>query len=116
MVEILGCTLRIPLYFQLSFCAWIQTKDTFNYGSLLSYATQQTDNSFTFTDYNGFVLYINGENRITDIKIIDSIWHFICGEFKNSIKNSKVSKDYLFFGQCPGKVMQVSLKFTWMVN
>lgn len=67
---------RISL--QLSFCAWIQTKDTFNYGSLLSYATPELDNAFTFTDYNGFVLYINGNNTITDIKIIDDVWHFIC--------------------------------------
>lgn len=31
-------------------------------------------------DYNGFVLYVNGVNVISDIKIIDNIWHFLCGE------------------------------------
>lgn len=65
---------------EISFCSWIQTNDHFNYGSLISYATQEIDNAFTFTDYNGFVLYINGENVITDIKIIDNVWHFLCGK------------------------------------
>lgn len=65
---------------EISFCAWIQTNDHFNYGSLISYATKDNDNVFTFTDYNGFVLYINGANVITDIKIIDDVWHFLCGE------------------------------------
>ncbi|CRL07619.1 CLUMA_CG020584, isoform A [Clunio marinus] len=63
---------------ELSFCSWIQTNDQFNYGSLISYASKDIDNAFTFTDYNGFVLYINGENIITDIKIIDDVWHFLC--------------------------------------
>lgn len=39
----------------------------------------EQDNVFTFTDYNGFVLYLNGANVITDIKIIDDVWHFVCG-------------------------------------
>lgn len=67
---------------EISFCAWIQTNDHFNYGSIISYANKDSDNAFTFTDYNGFVLYINGENVITDIKIIDDIWHFLCGKKK----------------------------------
>lgn len=66
----------------LSFCSWIQTDDHFNYGSIISYANLFSDNAFTFTDYNGFVLYINGVNVFTDIKIIDNIWHFLCGKFK----------------------------------
>lgn len=67
---------------EISFCSWIQTNDHFNYGSLISYANQENDNAFTFTDYNGFVLYVNGENVISDIKIIDDIWHFVCGKHK----------------------------------
>jgi sushi, von Willebrand factor type A, EGF and pentraxin domain-containing protein 1 len=66
---------------EISFCAWIQTNDHFNYGSIISYANKDSDNAFTFTDYNGFVLYVNGDNVITDIKIIDDIWHFLCGKF-----------------------------------
>ncbi|KAL7020531.1 hypothetical protein ACKWTF_011569 [Chironomus riparius] len=63
---------------EISFCSWIQTNDQFNYGSIISYANKEHDNAFTFTDYNGLVLYINGVNVITDIKIIDNIWHFLC--------------------------------------
>lgn len=65
---------------EISFCSWIQTNDQFNYGSIISYANKEHDNAFTFTDYNGLVLYINGHNVITDIKIIDNIWHFLCGK------------------------------------
>lgn len=70
----------------ISFCSWIQTNDQFNYGSIISYANSQHDNAFTFTDYNGFVLYINGVNVITDIKIIDNIWHFLCGKIGKIFK------------------------------
>lgn len=63
---------------EISFCVWLQTNDTLNYGVILSYATPSSDNMFTFTDYNGFVLYVNGANVITDIKINDGLWHFIC--------------------------------------
>ena len=65
---------------EISICCWVQTNDHFNYGSIISYANKDSDNAFTFTDYNGFVLYVNGENVITDIKIIDDVWHFLCGE------------------------------------
>lgn len=81
---------------EISFCSWIHTNDHFNYGSLISYANQINDNAFTFTDYNGFVLYVNGENVITDIKIVDNIWHFICGKIalitmKNCVTNFNLS-------------------------
>lgn len=32
----------------------MQTVDSFNYGTLLSYATAVTDNAFTLTDYTGW--------------------------------------------------------------
>lgn len=38
---------------EISFCTWIQTNDSFNYGTILSYATEKSDNMFTLTDYNG---------------------------------------------------------------
>lgn len=41
------------LSLQISFCTWIQTNDSFNYGTILSYATESSDNMFTLTDYNG---------------------------------------------------------------
>lgn len=38
---------------QISVCVWIQTSDADNYGTVLSYATADSDNMFTLTDYNG---------------------------------------------------------------
>ncbi|XP_017761718.1 PREDICTED: sushi, von Willebrand factor type A, EGF and pentraxin domain-containing protein 1-like [Eufriesea mexicana] len=63
---------------KLSTCLWLQSKDTFNYGTVLSYATRYYDNAFTLTDYNGLVIYLNGEKIITDIKVNDGHWHFVC--------------------------------------
>lgn len=56
----------------------MQTDDNFNYGTIISYATEGVDNMFTLTDYNGFVLYVNGSNTVTDVNINDGLWHFIC--------------------------------------
>lgn len=44
----------------------------------MSYASEASDNMLTLTDYNGFVLYVSGNNVITDIQINDGQWHFIC--------------------------------------
>nr|XP_034194420.1 sushi, von Willebrand factor type A, EGF and pentraxin domain-containing protein 1-like [Osmia lignaria] len=63
---------------ELTMCLWLQSKDTFNYGTVLSYATSYYDNAFTLTDYNGLVIYINGQKVVTDIKVNDGHWHFIC--------------------------------------
>ncbi|CAK9810357.1 Sushi, von Willebrand factor type A, EGF and pentraxin domain-containing protein 1, partial [Anthophora quadrimaculata] len=63
---------------QLTACLWLQSKDTFNYGTVLSYATRYYDNAFTLTDYNGLVIYVNGHKIVTDIKVNDGHWHFIC--------------------------------------
>ncbi|KAG7203366.1 hypothetical protein KM043_013441 [Ampulex compressa] len=63
---------------ELTVCLWLQSEDTFNYGTVLSYATYYYDNTFTLTDYNGFVLYINGQKAVTDIKVNDGRWHFLC--------------------------------------
>ncbi|KAK4887668.1 hypothetical protein RN001_003939 [Aquatica leii] len=70
---------------QISACLWMMTKDNFNYGTLLSYATFEHDNAFTLTDYTGLVLYVNGEHIITDIYLNDGIWHFLCVTWDNLI-------------------------------
>lgn len=44
----------------------------------MSYASESSDNMLTLTDYNGFVLYVNGRHIITDIILNDGEWHFIC--------------------------------------
>lgn len=38
---------------EISLCVWVQTNDAFNYGTIVSYATETSDNMFTLTDYNG---------------------------------------------------------------
>ncbi|XP_055523737.1 sushi, von Willebrand factor type A, EGF and pentraxin domain-containing protein 1-like [Wyeomyia smithii] len=68
---------------EISLCTWIQTKDDFNYGAVISYATSRTDNEFTFTDYSGFVLYIAGQYVVTNVYINDGMWHFICLAWTN---------------------------------
>ncbi|XP_076380505.1 sushi, von Willebrand factor type A, EGF and pentraxin domain-containing protein 1 isoform X1 [Megalopta genalis] len=74
---------------ELTACLWLQSKDTFNYGTVLSYATRYYDNTFTLTDYNGLVIYINGQKVVTDIKVNDGHWHFVCitWEGENGIWN-----------------------------
>ncbi|XP_069692830.1 sushi, von Willebrand factor type A, EGF and pentraxin domain-containing protein 1-like isoform X3 [Periplaneta americana] len=68
---------RSPLS-QVSVCLWLKSADRFNYGTVFSYATNFSDNSFTLTDYNGFVLYVNGERTVTDIMANDGLWHSVC--------------------------------------
>ncbi|XP_076634348.1 sushi, von Willebrand factor type A, EGF and pentraxin domain-containing protein 1 [Colletes latitarsis] len=68
---------------ELTACMWLQSRDTFNYGTVLSYATRYYDNAFTITDYNGLVIYINGQKVVTDIKVNDGYWHFICVTWEN---------------------------------
>ncbi|XP_063230514.1 sushi, von Willebrand factor type A, EGF and pentraxin domain-containing protein 1-like [Bacillus rossius redtenbacheri] len=63
---------------QVTLCLWLRSADQFNYGTIFSYATKHQDNSFTLTDYNGFVLYVNGQRVITDIAANDGWWHFVC--------------------------------------
>ncbi|XP_076749113.1 sushi, von Willebrand factor type A, EGF and pentraxin domain-containing protein 1 [Xylocopa sonorina] len=74
-VSIKGPTINL---WKLTTCLWLQSRDTFNYGTVLSYATRYYDNAFTLTDYNGLVIYLNGQEVITDIKVNDGHWHFVC--------------------------------------
>ncbi|RLU26420.1 hypothetical protein DMN91_000214 [Ooceraea biroi] len=78
---------------QLSVCLWLQSMDTFNYGTVLSYATAFYDNAFTITDYNGFVLYVNGEKVVTDIKVNDGYWHFLCVTWESEYGSWRVFVD-----------------------
>lgn len=96
--------------FKISFCSWIKTTDTFNYGSLISYASKDSDNVFTFTDYNGFVLYINDEKIITDLKVNDGIWHFICVSWASAAGSYEIYSDGILFLQ--GKSLSASKKIS----
>jgi hypothetical protein len=61
----------------------MQTKDNFNYGTLLSYATKNYDNAFTLTDYTGLVLYVNNHYAVTDVLLNDGLWHHVCISWSN---------------------------------
>ncbi|KAG5311324.1 SVEP1 protein, partial [Acromyrmex insinuator] len=78
---------------QLSVCLWLQSLDTFNYGTILSYATTFYDNAFTLTDYNGLVLYINGEKIVTDVKVNGGNWHFLCVTWESESGSWRVFVD-----------------------
>ena len=43
----------------------MSTADSDNYGTVLSYATEEEDNEITFTDYGGFVLAVKGNSSVT---------------------------------------------------
>ncbi|XP_049280450.1 sushi, von Willebrand factor type A, EGF and pentraxin domain-containing protein 1-like [Anopheles funestus] len=62
----------------IGMCGWYRTDDDFNYGTLLSYATANSDNAFTLTDYSGLVLYVNGAHVVTNVSLNDGDWHFVC--------------------------------------
>lgn len=97
---------------QLSVCLWLQSMDTFNYGTVLSYATTFHDNAFTMTDYNGLVLYVNGEKVVTDVKINDGNWHFLCISWENERGSWRVSVDGILkdsgVGLAHGTVIQAN--------
>ncbi|XP_039287385.1 sushi, von Willebrand factor type A, EGF and pentraxin domain-containing protein 1-like [Nilaparvata lugens] len=63
---------------EVSLCMWLQSSDRRNYGTLFSYATNSYDNTFTLTDYNGLVLYVNGRRVVTDAQVNDGSWHSVC--------------------------------------
>uniref|UniRef100_A0A8C4N059 Sushi, von Willebrand factor type A, EGF and pentraxin domain-containing protein 1 n=1 Tax=Equus asinus asinus TaxID=83772 RepID=A0A8C4N059_EQUAS len=58
---------------------WMKSSDTTNYGTPISYALEKgSDNTFLLTDYNGWVLYVNGKEKITDCPAVnDGSWHHI---------------------------------------
>ncbi|NWY42555.1 SVEP1 protein, partial [Sylvia atricapilla] len=58
---------------------WMKSTDTTNYGTPISYAVENgSDNAFLLTDYNGWVLYVNGKEKITDCPSVnDGKWHHI---------------------------------------
>lgn len=69
---------------QLTLCAWIKTVDETNYGTVFSYATDANPNTFTLTDYSGFVIYINGVQKVTDVTSNDGLWHLVCITWSSS--------------------------------
>ncbi|XP_077500331.1 sushi, von Willebrand factor type A, EGF and pentraxin domain-containing protein 1-like isoform X2 [Amblyomma americanum] len=85
-------SLRKPLR-ALTACMWLKTTDRYNYGTPFSYATDDVDNMLTFTDYSGFVLYVNGERVITDVTANDGYWHHVCFSWSSAGGLWSVLKD-----------------------
>jgi len=56
---------------------WLRTSDRLNQGTPLSYATDQRDNELAVTDYNGFVIYVAGQDKVTDVSVVDGTWHHV---------------------------------------
>ncbi|XP_058063456.1 sushi, von Willebrand factor type A, EGF and pentraxin domain-containing protein 1-like [Anopheles bellator] len=74
---------RLPLpagsWEAVGVCGWFATGDTFNYGTLVSYATPPaTDNALTLTDQSGLVVYVNGRHVVTGVALDDGEWHGVC--------------------------------------
>ncbi|OCU00923.1 sushi, von Willebrand factor type A, EGF and pentraxin domain-containing protein 1 isoform X1 [Xenopus laevis] len=77
-------------------CAfWMRSSDTTNYGTPISYALDNgSDNAFLLTDYNGWVLYVNGKEKITDCPSVnDGKWHHIAVSWTNTDGSWKVYID-----------------------
>ncbi|KRT85211.1 EGF domain-containing protein, partial [Oryctes borbonicus] len=87
----------------ISICLWIQTMDTHNYGTILSYATFKFDNTFTITDYGGLVFYINNKKIYSDIQLNDGFWHNFCFTWDSEDGNYRIYVD--------GKVIQQGENF-----
>uniref|UniRef100_A0A8C1SDC7 Sushi, von Willebrand factor type A, EGF and pentraxin domain-containing protein 1 n=1 Tax=Cyprinus carpio TaxID=7962 RepID=A0A8C1SDC7_CYPCA len=69
---------HMPSLTQITCTFWMRSSDTINYGTPISYAVEGSDNAFLLIDYNGWVLYINGKERITDCPAVnDGLWHHI---------------------------------------
>ncbi|XP_053321831.1 sushi, von Willebrand factor type A, EGF and pentraxin domain-containing protein 1 [Spea bombifrons] len=68
----------LPTMSAITCAFWMRSSDTTNYGTPISYAIDKSDNAFLLTDYNGWVLYVNGKERITDCPPVnDGKWHHI---------------------------------------
>ncbi|KAM9717511.1 LOW QUALITY PROTEIN: sushi, von Willebrand factor type A, EGF and pentraxin domain-containing protein 1 [Menidia menidia] len=62
----------MPALTEITCTFWMRSSDTTNYGTPLSYAVEGSDNAFLLIDYNGWVLYVNGKERITDCPAVNT--------------------------------------------
>nr|XP_056705184.1 sushi, von Willebrand factor type A, EGF and pentraxin domain-containing protein 1 [Euleptes europaea] len=69
----------LPTLSEITCAFWMKSTDTTNYGTPISYAVENgSDNAFLLTDYNGWVLYVNGKESITDCPSVnDGNWHHV---------------------------------------
>ncbi|XP_039996882.1 sushi, von Willebrand factor type A, EGF and pentraxin domain-containing protein 1 isoform X2 [Xiphias gladius] len=68
----------MPSLTEITCTFWMRSSDTTNYGTPVSYAVEGSDNAFLLIDYNGWVLYVNGKERITDCPAVNTgHWYHI---------------------------------------
>ncbi|XP_035004474.2 sushi, von Willebrand factor type A, EGF and pentraxin domain-containing protein 1 isoform X2 [Hippoglossus stenolepis] len=68
----------MPALTEITCTFWMKSSDTTNYGTPVSYAVEGSDNAFLLIDYNGWVLYVNGKERITDCPSVNTgHWYHI---------------------------------------
>ncbi|XP_077904066.1 sushi, von Willebrand factor type A, EGF and pentraxin domain-containing protein 1 isoform X2 [Ictidomys tridecemlineatus] len=69
----------LPTLHAVTCAFWMKSSDSINYGTPISYALEDdSDNTFLLTDYNGWVLYVNGKEKITNCPSVnDGSWHHI---------------------------------------
>ncbi|XP_041840984.1 sushi, von Willebrand factor type A, EGF and pentraxin domain-containing protein 1 isoform X2 [Melanotaenia boesemani] len=68
----------MPALTEITCTFWMRSTDTTNYGSPVSYAVEGSDNAFLLTDYNGWVMYVNGKEKITDCPAVNTgHWYHI---------------------------------------
>nr|XP_045229548.1 sushi, von Willebrand factor type A, EGF and pentraxin domain-containing protein 1 [Macaca fascicularis] len=69
----------LPSLHALTCTFWMKSSDDMNYGTPISYAVDNgSDNTLLLTDYNGWVLYVNGKEKITNCPSVnDGRWHHI---------------------------------------
>uniref|UniRef100_A0A4W3I336 Sushi, von Willebrand factor type A, EGF and pentraxin domain containing 1 n=1 Tax=Callorhinchus milii TaxID=7868 RepID=A0A4W3I336_CALMI len=77
---------KLPTLSALTCTFWMKSSNTINYGTPISYAIDNgNDNAFLLTDYNGWVLYVNGKEKVTDCPAVnDGKWHHISVTWNNT--------------------------------
>ena len=64
-------------------------------GTPLSYATVERDNELAITDCNGFVIYVAGQDKVTDVSVADGTWHHIAVTWQSEDGVWNIYKDGL---------------------
>jgi len=64
-----------------------------NEGTPLSYATAERDNELALTDCNGFVIYVAGDDEVTDVSIADGTWHHVAVSWRSHLGVWNIYKD-----------------------
>ncbi|XP_029944330.1 sushi, von Willebrand factor type A, EGF and pentraxin domain-containing protein 1 isoform X2 [Salarias fasciatus] len=68
----------MPALTEITCTFWMKSSDSTNYGTPVSYAVEGSDNAFLLIDYNGWVLYVNGKERVTDCPAVNTgQWYHI---------------------------------------